>query len=175
MEIELEKTYLVKYLPKDLAKFLSKEYIDIYFPTLAIHPITRIRKRGNDCEITKKYVVNPGDASKQYEFTIPLTVDEFTELESSVKGKRSRKLRYFYDYKGIPSEIDIYQDDLKGLVIADFEFKDEALMNGFTMPEFCLVEVTQDKNTAGGMLVGKKYSDIEPILAKYQYKPLVNC
>ena len=169
MEIEMEKTYLVKYLPDDLLKAPSKEYIDIYFPTLAVHPITRIRKRGNDSEITKKYVVQPGNASKQYENTIPLTFEEFSELESSINGKRSRKIRYFYNYKEIPCEIDIYQDDLKGLVIADFEFNDDKIMNTFIMPEFCLVEVTQDNNLAGGMLVGKKYNDILPILAKYNY------
>ena len=62
-----------------------------------------------------------------------------------------------------------FQDDLKGLVIADFEFNDDKIMNTFIMPEFCLVEVTQDNNLAGGMLVGKKYNDILPILAKYNY------
>ncbi len=173
MEIELEKTYLLKYVPNDLNEYPFKEYLDIYFPTLAFHPTTRIRKRGNEYEITKKYAVNPGDASKQYEFTISLTRDEFNELNESIKGKRSRKLRYFYKYRDIPAEIDFYQDKLQGLIIVDFEFKDEQSKNDFEMPEFCLVEVTQDNNLAGGMLVGKSFEEIKPILDKYNYKPVI--
>lgn len=38
------------------------------------------------------------------------------------------------------------------------------------MPDFCLADVTQEKFTAGGILAGKKYSDIEAELEKYGYK-----
>ena len=42
------------------------------------------------------------------------------------------------------------------------------------MPDFCLVEVTQDEVFAGGVLAGKKYSDIEKDLRKYKYKKILD-
>lgn len=172
MMIEYEKTYLLKYIPEDLKSFPSEEYLDIYVPKSADHPILRVRKRGNEYEITKKYPVDLQDSSKQHEFTIPITKEEFNELEANLEGKRSKKQRFYYKYQNILVEIDVFKDGLKGLILADFEFKTEKEKGGFTPPDFCLAEVTQEKVTAGGMIAGKKYSEIEPILANYGYKPL---
>ena len=44
MPKELERTFLLKHLPKDLAKCRSKEIIDIYIPKSREHPTLRIRK-----------------------------------------------------------------------------------------------------------------------------------
>ncbi len=172
MEIEYERTYLLKYLPKNLENYPNKEYLDIYIPKNAEHPVLRMRKKGENYEMTKKYPVTQGDASIQHEFTIPLTNAEFEELEGHIRGKRTRKIRYLYKFKGILAEIDIFQDDLKGLALADIEFPSEQKKANFSPPDFCLAEVTQEKVVAGGMIVGKKYSEIAPTLAKYGYKPL---
>ena len=45
-------------------------------------------------------------------------------------------------------------------------------MEEFTLPDFCLAEVTQEEFIAGGMLSGKKYSDIEADLSRYDYVKL---
>ena len=54
IEIELEKTYLAKYLPGGLKDSPSKEIKDIYIPESIDHPVLRIRKRDDKYEITKK-------------------------------------------------------------------------------------------------------------------------
>ncbi len=172
MQIEYERTYLLRYIPKNLEKYPNKEYVDIYIPKSIKHPVLRIRKRSDEYEITKKYPVDWQDTSKQYEFTIPITKEEFIELEANLEGKRAIKQRYFYKYKGKIIEIDVFKGNLKGLILADFEFDSEKAKNQFKLPDFCLADVTQEKTVAGGMIVGKKYTDIEPILAKYGYKPL---
>lgn len=168
--IELEKTYLAKFVPKDLSN--GKDIIDIYIPTEARHPVLRIRKNGDKYEMTKKYPVKEGDASKQHEFTIPLTKEEFEEFSNSLKGKRTHKIRYNCECDGRICEIDVFQDKLKGLVIVDFEFENEDEKNSFQMPEFCLVDVTQEEFLAGGMLCGKSYEDIKEKLKKFGYKVL---
>jgi len=66
--------------------------------------------------------------------------------------------------------VDVFQDDLVGLVLVDFEFKEVADKNNFDMPDFCLTDVTQDKYFAGGMLCGKKYTDIQDHLDELGYK-----
>ncbi len=40
------------------------------------------------------------------------------------------------------------------------------------MPDFCLVEVTQEDFVAGGMLCGKSYEDIKADLDRYGYTKL---
>ncbi len=42
MEIELERTFLLKYKPKDLEKYKSVEILDIYFPYSSEHPVLRL-------------------------------------------------------------------------------------------------------------------------------------
>jgi CYTH domain-containing protein len=171
-QIEYEKTYLLKFIPDNLIKSPHKEIIDIYIPKNAAHPKLRIRKNGNNYEICKKYPVIAGDASQQHEFTIPISEDEFKELNSNLTGKRAKKYRYYYKYKDKIAEIDVFKDDLTGLILVDFEFVNKQEKDNFIPPEFCLADVTQETIVAGGMIVGKKYTQIESILAKYNYKPL---
>lgn len=169
MEIELERTFLLKKLPVDLGILRSMEVFDIYFPEKAVHPILRLRKKGDKYEITKKHPMEDADSSRQSEETIPLTEEEFRDF-ARLQGKRVRKIRHYFQVGPNMAEIDVFQDDLEGLILIDFEFKTVEAKNDFVMPDFCLADVTQELFTAGGILAGKKYEDIEEKLAKYNYK-----
>lgn len=169
--IELEKTYLAKYLPEGLKDCKYKEIIDIYIPKSSVHPTLRIRKNGDRYEMTKKEPVVKGDSSEQEEQTIILTEKEFNEL-FKLDGKSTHKIRYYYDYNGRIAEVDVFLDDLLGLVLVDFEFENILEKNSFNMPEFCLAEVTQEEFLAGGMICGKSYKEIEENLKRYNYKKL---
>ncbi|MBI5077418.1 hypothetical protein HZB94_03485 [Candidatus Falkowbacteria bacterium] len=169
--IELEKTYLAKTIPTDIRNFPSKEIIDIYIPKTVEHPVLRIRKSGEKYEMTKKTPIKDGDASEQTEQTIALSKEEFDAL-TKLDGKRTHKIRYYYKVQGQTAEIDIFQDELAGLVLIDFEFDTIDAKNTFTPPDFCLVDVTQETFLAGGMVCGKSYADLETRLMKFSYKPL---
>lgn len=169
--IEYELTYLAKKLPKDLKKSPSKILIDIYFPNNVIHPNLRLRQKGDKYELTKKSPINKKDASLQTEETIELTKEEFEALAKG-DGKRLKKRRYFYEYEGKTAEIDVFEEELKGLVLIDFEFKNREEQNKFEMPDFCLVDITQEEFIAGGMLAGKSIKDIQKDLNKYNYKTI---
>ena len=122
--------------------------------------------------ITKKEPLHGGDSSSFLEQTINLDIKEFEAL-SKIDGKRLRKIRYAYNYEGHTAEIDVFEDALEGLVLADFEFDGQGAMDAFKIPDFCLAEVTQEEFVAGGYLCGKSYSDIEAALKSYNYqKPL---
>lgn len=169
--IELERTYLAKNIPGGLKECKYKEIIDIYIPKSSRHPTVRIRKNGDKYEITKKEPVNEGDSSHQEEQTIILTDVEFGEF-MKLDGKKTHKIRYYYDHNGKICEIDIFQGDLRGLVVVDFEFDSIKEKDAFVMPDFCLVDVTQEEFIAGGMVCGKSYSDLEPDLKRFNYKKL---
>ncbi len=171
--IELEKTYLAKFIPDGLENCKYKEIIDVYIPKESAHPSLRLRKNGDHFEMTKKEPIKEGDASQQQEQTIILTEQEFIALNKQVEGKRLRKIRYQLQYKNNTAEVDVFQDALAGLVLVDFEFKSNRDKNNFQMPGFCLADVTQEKFIAGGMLCGKSYEDIENNLARFGYKKLI--
>ena len=173
IEIELEKTYLAKALPQGLASCPHKEIYDIYIPEASVHPTLRLRKKGDKYEMTKKYPVAGADASEHEEHTIRLSKEEFEDL-ARAPGKKVRKIRHEYMHEGMKAEVDVFQDDLEGLVLIDFEFASVKEKAGFRMPDFCLIDVTLDEKLAGGMLCGKNYENIRAHLEELGYRPIKN-
>lgn len=171
MQLELERTFLAKYLPPNILQQKVVDLLDIYIPRNASHPILRIRKRGEVYEITKKFPQG-NDTSEHEEHTITLTQEEFTEL-SILPGKRVHKLRYYYSIHGKTAEIDVFQDELKGLVLIDVEFDSKEEKKTFIAPDFCLADITQEEFIAGGYLAGRTYKDIELSLNSYNYRKIL--
>ncbi|MCR4261220.1 MAG: hypothetical protein NUV96_02740 [Candidatus Colwellbacteria bacterium] len=170
--IEYEKTYLAKEIPEGLSSCKFVEIADIYIPKSASHPHLRIRKFGDRYEITKKEPVKGDDSSEQLENTILLTKEEFEDM-AVIEGQRFRKLRYYYEYKDRSLEVDVFKDDLEGLVIVDVEFSNREEMGNFEMPSFCLADVTQEVVIAGGKLAGQMFENIsEDLNTRFGYKKL---
>jgi len=169
--IELERTFLVKKLPDGLEDCRSKEIIDIYMPASEDHPKLRLRKNGGIFEITKKHPI-ADDPSEQIEHTIDLTEEEYLAL-SATSGKKVRKIRYQFPFGLNIAEIDVFQDTLLGLVIADFEFKSVEEKDSFAIPDFCSVDITDEEFIAGGMICGKSYGDIEEDLRRFGYEKVM--
>lgn len=169
-EIELEKTYLAKYLPEDIDNSNSKKIIDIYIPKDDIHKRLRVRQNGDKYIMTKKTPVNNA-RSEHIEENIILNKGEFDVL-SKIDGSRVAKKRYFYDINGMVAEIDVFEENLKGLVLVDFEFEKKEDMDKFVMPDFCLCDVTCDIEIAGGFLAGKSIEDIDDFLVVKGYSRL---
>lgn len=171
--IELERTFLAKQVPDGLKQCKSKEIRDIYIPKLIEkHAPIRIRKNGDNYEITKKSTLIEGDHSQMLEQTIKLTREEFMQLEKEISGRRVVKTRYYYPVNGTTAEVDVFGEALTGLVLIDFEFKTVEEKDAFKMPFFCLAEVTQEDFIAGGVLCGKKYTDLENELKRFNYQKL---
>jgi len=168
---ELELTYLLRELPSGFERARSKEMLDMYIPSPVEHPVLRIRKAGGEYEITKKHPLKKGDASHQIETTIPLTKAEYDEL-CQLPGKRVQKTRFYYQENKVSYEIDVFRGDLEGLVLVDVEFSSLEEKSAFVPPAWCLAEITQEAFIAGGMICGKKYSDIEKELQRFHYKRL---
>jgi adenylate cyclase len=140
-------------------------------PADAKHPVLRLRRRGDRYELTKKEPVDGVDSTRQNEHTIKLSPEEAVAFDA-VKAKRFIKRRYYCQVDGHDAELDLYEGDLAGLAVIDFEFKTDADMAAFQMPDICLADVSQEEALAGGILAGKTYADLAAILDAYQYKPL---
>jgi len=172
VEEEFERTFLAKFLPEEIKECNFVELEDNYIPKESNHPILRIRKKGDNTVITKKYKKKEGDASVMVEETISLAPEEYRFI-NKLDGKKFSKKRYSYEYeKGKFCEVDVYQDKLKGLVVIDFEFNSIGEKDNFKIPDFCLIEVTNEEFLAGGMLCGKSYEDLKENLEKFNYKKI---
>lgn len=168
-ELELELTFLAKELPKEISKLEPTRIIDVYIPDTPEQSHLRLRQKGEKYEITKKTPLSEGDASKQIEQTIPLTKEEFTTLVGCSK-KRVAKDRYDININGKPGEVDVFVEDLAGLVLIDFEFDTVEEKANFRMPDIALADVTQEDFIAGDLLAGKKYDEIASKLNNFNYK-----
>lgn len=164
--IELEKTYLLKHIPFKLDQYPHKELIDHYIPQEADHPKIRLRKRGKIYELTKKTLVHKDDSSVQKEQTIELTKAEYEAL-AWLPNKYIHKIRYEVPYEWLVLEIDVFQDNLDGLILMDVEFPDKESMINFKMPDFCLAEVTQNSAFAWGLLCWKTYASLSWLIRQY--------
>lgn len=166
---ELEKTYLAKYLPKGLKKCRKVEMTDHYIPASRLHPSIRIRKKDDYYELSRKRPISQKDLSVQEEINIKLDKDEYEAL-IKLPAKVVHKTRYYYKYQGKLAEIDIFRGKLRGLVAVEFEFKNIKAMRRFKIPDFCLADVTHEKQSAGGHIAGRSYQDLKLLLEKYGYK-----
>ena len=171
IETEIERTYLASALPEDLASHPHYKMTDIYFPAETVHPQMRIRQKGDTYTLTKKTKVAASDASMQTEENISLNREEFEALRAG-HGKTVSKIRYNVPVGDHTAEIDVFTDDLSGLVLVDFEFDSAAARDAFIKPDWCGTDVTQEDVTAGGMLAGKKLADIATDLQRLGHTPL---
>lgn len=175
MPLEIERTFLAKYLP-DLSNCEKKEILYIYLPKSfpGGHAPIRLRKNGEKYELTKKSRASEFDGSKLIEENIKLTKAEFEALEKEIEGLRVQKVRYLYPLSdGLIAEIDVFLGKHKGLVLVEIETNDEEKLKKAKMPDFCLIDVTQNRDLiAGGVLCKTSFSELEDKLSKLGYKKI---
>lgn len=171
-EMEYELTYLASKIPDEIKGMKGTLIRDVYIPDTVAHAHLRLRQKDDHYVITKKQPVKDGDSSEQLEETIVLEKDEYEALVRCSK-KVVAKRRYKVEIGGFPAEVDVFEEQLKGLVEIDFEFGSREEKAAFVSLEGCLADVTQEETFAGGYLSGKSYEDIEPVLKKYGYKRLL--
>jgi len=139
---EIERKFLVKQLPERLNRLRHYPIAQGY---LAIESAgrrqVRLRKKGNSASLTFK--VGRGGAREERE--IKLSSKQFAALWPATAGRRLRKLRYEIPWNGLLIEIDIYQGNLSGLVVAEVEFPDQVSCWRFEPPSWFGREVTGEK------------------------------
>ncbi|MCA9328151.1 hypothetical protein KC959_00105 [Candidatus Saccharibacteria bacterium] len=170
-ETEIELTFLAAELPKEIKASAPLCIVDTYIPEKHDFSPLRIRKRGNVHELTRKMPIKKDDYSAHEEITIPLEEDVYIDMLRLSK-KSVTKDRYVVKIDDYYAHVDVFKERLQGLVLIEFEFKSKEEIDGFEVPNSCLVDVTQDRTILGGQIAGKSYEDIEPWLKSKGYKKL---
>ena len=109
---------------------------------LLIDPDKTIRVRFTD---SKSYLTikgpSRGATRQEYEYEIPWV--EAEELFNTCSDSKVIKVRYEIVFKGKKWEVDMFQGENEGLIIAEIELKSES--EYFEIPDWIEKEVTEDK------------------------------
>lgn len=136
--MEIERKFLIRSLPADLAQYNHKDIEQAY---LCQDPVLRIRKLGNDYFFTFK---TKGLMVRE-EIETPLTKETYEHLLTKADGTIITKTRYYIPLSdGLVIELDVFAGVLKGLLMAEIEFPTEELAHSYTVPEWFGREVTLD-------------------------------
>ncbi len=136
MGLEIEKKFLVKNIPDNLASYTSHRIEQAY---LNKQPVIRVRKSDDDYYMTYK---GKGMLERE-EYNLPLTAEAYEHLSAKADGNVIRKTRYVIPYRELDIELDIF-DYPEGLVMAEVEFPSLVDADAFVKPDWFGEEVTLD-------------------------------
>ena len=134
--MEIERKYLVRKLPENLEQYNKKEIAQGY---LCTEPVVRIRRSNDDYYMTYK-----GDGLMvREEYNLPLTQDAYDHRRPKIDGLLIAKTRYLIPLDGkLTAELDVFEEDLNGLVIVEVEFNSVEEANAFHAPDWFGEDVT---------------------------------
>lgn len=134
--MEIERKFTVKTLP-DLTQYPKKKLIQAYLNT---DPVIRIRKEDEDYYLTYK---GKGLLIRE-EYNLPLNKESFAHLLKKADGIIISKTRFCIPYEKYTIELDVFEDDLAPLIMAEVEFESEKEAADFIPPDWFLEDVTYD-------------------------------
>lgn len=134
--MEIERKYLVTYLPENLEKYEQKRISQGYICT---NPVVRIRRSNDDYFLTYK---SKGLMARE-EYEMPLTAEAFEHMLPKIDGILIDKIRYMIplDEKHV-AELDIFQGMLAPLRLVEVEFESIEEANTFVPPAWFGDDVT---------------------------------
>ena len=134
--MEVERKFLVSE-PLDLDGTEADEIEQGY---LAVGPDgeVRVRRKGDHLLLTAKR----GSGIARDEAEIQLDRAEFELLWPLTEGRRLRKRRHVIPHGSLEIEVDVYEGELEGMIVAEIEFPSEEEARAFQPLDWLGEEVT---------------------------------
>ena len=101
----------------------------------------RLRRRGERLLLTAKR----GSGLARDEAEVELDREAFERLWPLTEGRRLHKRRHVIPHGDLKIEVDVYEGELEGLVVAEIEFPSEDEARAFEPPDWIGEEVTGDR------------------------------
>lgn len=132
---EIERKYLVKQMPENLASYPFHEIEQGY---LCTEPVVRIRRQDEEYYLTYK---SKGLMIRE-EYNLPLTEDAYFHLREKIDGRLISKRRYLIPLDPYTIELDVFHSPKDDLILAEVEFPSEEDALTFTPPDWFGEDVT---------------------------------
>ena len=136
--MEIERKFLVARLP-ELTEDTPKKVIEQGY--VSTWPVIRIRRSNDDYILTIK---GKGLLQRE-EFELMLDNEQYDTLKKKVDNYMICKTRYLLPYNGYTIELDIFENQLQGLIVAEVEFPNLEAANSFSPPGWFGKDVTEDR------------------------------
>ncbi len=152
--IEIERKFLVKEFP-GVTVYGARSFIQGYITESYEGTTVRVRMAGDKSALTIKGVANSSGLSRT-EHEIPIEENKaFEMLNDLCQGRIIIKKRYQVQFHGHTWELDVFDRELKGLMLAEIELKSED--EEFELPPWIGEEVTGNPDYTNACLaLGKK-------------------
>lgn len=108
----------------------------------------RLRRRSRETLLT----VKRGSGRTRTEEEIALGPEQFDALWPLTEGRRVEKVRYLVPIETGEIEVDVFNGELAGMLVAEMEFDSEAESDAFEPPDWLGTEVTGDDRYANETL-----------------------
>src|SRR5918992_2377244 len=132
------RRYLLRELPPGLKPSDPHTQITDNYVTGTRLRLRKVRDpRTNEwtLKLTQKHAPEPPDFSRTLITNMYLSPYEY-EVLSVFEGNELRKNRYPYEHEGRLYSVDVFLGALRGLVLAETDFDDDAEMEAFPAPSF---------------------------------------
>jgi adenylate cyclase len=151
MGVEIERKFLVNttLLPELTDGHTIKQG---YIQTVGLNTV-RVRVSDDKAFLTLKSS-GTGTTRLEFEYSVPLE-DAEQMLENLCKKPFIDKKRYLIEHEGHTWELDIFEGENKGLIVAEVELESED--EAFALPKWVKEEVTTDKRYANSNLIQNPY------------------
>lgn len=134
--MEIERKFLVSSVPDNLCDYPHKTLEQGYLST---DPVVRIRREDDNYILTYK---GKGFLVRE-EYNLPLTKESYEHLKTKIDGRLIRKKRYLIPYgHDLTIELDIFEQELAPLILAEVEFTSEEKAKAFLPPDWFTEDVT---------------------------------
>ncbi len=177
LDIELEKAWLVKELPENLNKLqksnITQAYLDKYIDAAGEEvKHARIRKQDDKYTFTVKYWAGSHEETGQLiEKTENISKERYVELIRQA-SKKIVKTRYYYPLADdLTAEIDVYQNNLQGLVVVEVEFPSLSKLQKFQVPSWFAKEVSDSNGIYPPVIADLSLDEVNGLNQKYTQKP----
>lgn len=137
--MEIERKFTISKLPEDLSGYPSHHIEQGYLST---SPVVRIRRQDEDYYLTYK----GSGMMVRTEYNLPLTKEAYEHMKPKADGIIIAKKRYNIPLHPYTIELDVFEGDLEGLIIAEVEFPTTTEAEHFSPPDWFLEDVTFDEH-----------------------------
>lgn len=156
--MEIERKFLVKYVPDNISEYVHHEVSQGYIYT---SPVIRIRKSDDRFYLT----VKSDGFLKREEFEIDITEEAFKDLSLKCEGNIISKTRYKIPLEdGLTAELDVFHGAFEGLMYVEVEFPTEEAANSFIAPDYFGRDVTESEGYQNSALSAMDKDEIRRFL-----------
>lgn len=168
---ELERRWLLARVPDGLAR--PRAIADRYVEG------TRLRLRAvddravgrQDWKLGQKVRPDPSDPGRVAHTTLYLDEAEHRLLGRALPGRDLTKVRWRWDTRGGPYSVDVFEGELRGLVMAEVEHQSAEDLAARAAPPGAIAEVSADDRFSGGSLAGLRARELGGLLADVGFTP----